>query len=156
MNSPRPPGTDQRSAERARPAKDPVTTEYWDATARGELLIQRCPACGHRQHYPRAACTQCGATPEWERASGRGTIHTFTVIRQNHSRPFRDLAPYVVAIVELEEGPRMMGNVTDCPIEDVRIGMPVEVWFDPVAPPDAEDGQADPDLAIPYWRRVEP
>jgi uncharacterized OB-fold protein len=123
------------------PAKDPVSAPYWEAAARGELLIQRCPACGNRQHYPRAACTQCGATPEWERASGRGTIHTYTVIRQNHARPFRDELPYVVAMVELEEGPRVMGNV-DGPVDDVHIGMPVEVYFQ----------TAEEDLGIPFWR----
>jgi len=119
-----------------------VSAPFWEGCARGELLIQRCPACGHRQFYPRAMCTACAATPEWETASGRGTVHTFTVIRQNHAKPFRDLLPYAVAVVELDEGPRMMGNVVGCPIDDVAVGMPVEVHFD----------AAGDDLAIPYWR----
>jgi uncharacterized OB-fold protein len=125
------------------PAKDPVSAPYWEAAARGELLIQRCPACGNRQHYPRAVCAQCGATPEWERVSGKGTVYTYTVIRQNHARPFRDELPYVVAMVELEEGPRVMGNV-DGPVDDVHIGMPVEVYFQT-----AEEG-----LGVPFWRPV--
>ncbi len=134
--------TDMRTPDRPKPRPDPVSAVYWDACARGELLIQRCPACGHRQFYPRASCTACGAAPEWEATSGRGIVHTFTVIRQNYAKPFRELMPYVVAIVELDEGPRVMGNVSDCDPDQVRIGLAVEVWFD-------ADGDGG---AIPYWR----
>ena len=130
------------TATRPLPAVDDVSRPYWEAAGRGELLIQECPACGHRQFYPRALCTACAATPEWKTASGRGTVYTYTVIRQNWSEPFRSMQPYVVAMVELEEGPRMMSNVTDCIPDDISIGMPVEVWFEPV-----EDG-----LAIPLFR----
>ncbi|MGH9027755.1 MAG: Zn-ribbon domain-containing OB-fold protein [Acidimicrobiia bacterium] len=123
------------------PAPDPVSTPYWEAAARGELLIQRCPACGHRQHYPRAVCTQCGETPEWEQASGRGTVYTYTVVRQNYAKPFRDELPYVVAMIDLEEGPRVMGNV-DGPVDEVHIGMPVEMFT----------VVADEGIGIPFWR----
>ena len=98
--------------------------------------------CGHRQFYPRAVCTDCGGDVEWLTCSGRGTVHTFTVIRQNHAKPFKDELPYVVAIVELEEGPRMMGNVTGIDPDDMQIGMPVEVYF----------VQADEGVAVPFWR----
>jgi uncharacterized OB-fold protein len=128
--------------ERPLPQKDGVSSPYWEAAGRGELLIQRCPRCGHRQFYPRALCTECGADPEWERASGRGTVHTFTVIRQNHARPFVNELPYVVAMVDLEEGVRMMGNITGCPPEDVRIGMAVEAYM----------VEAEPDLGVAFWR----
>ena len=137
------------SEQRARPAKDRISAPYWDATLRGELLIQRCPACGHAQHYPRAVCTECGETPEWERASGRGTVHTFTVIRQNHAKPFRELLPYVVAMVALDEGPMLMGNVVGCELDDVRIDLPVEVVFETVL-----DDDGAPSHAVPYWRPV--
>jgi hypothetical protein len=120
-----------------------VSKPFWEAASRGELLIQRCPS-GHRQFYPRAVCKVCGLDPEWERASGRGTVHTFTIIRQNHARPFRDELPYVVAVVELDEGVRMMGNITDCAVDQVRIGMPVEVHM--VAP--------EPDMGVAFWRPV--
>lgn len=131
--------------ERPLPAPDAVSGEFWRAAAEGRLLYQRCPACGHRQFYPRALCTACGDTPEWAEASGRGTVHTFTVVRQHGGRPFRDELPYVVAIVELEEGVRMMGNVTDCDPERVRIGMPVLAYA----------VLADEALGIPYWRPVQ-
>jgi len=124
------------------PALDEAGREFWAAAARGELVVQECPACGHRQFYPRLACTVCGATPGWLACSGRGVVHTFTVIRQNHAKPFRNELPYVVAVVELEEGPRMMGNVVDCPVEDVHIGMPVSVEF----------RQADEAVGVPFWR----
>jgi uncharacterized protein len=135
--------TDMRTPDRPQPAPDAVSGPYWEACARGELLVQRCPSCGHRQFYPRALCTVCAADPEWEQVSGRGTVHTYTVIRQNHAQPFRDLLPYVVAMVELDEGPLVMGNLSDCEVGDVHIGMPVEVWF--------EAGAAD-GVAVPYWR----
>ena len=72
------------------------------------------------------------------------TVHTFTVARQNWAEPFRELAPYVVAIVELDEGPRMMTNITGCAPDDVRIGMRVEAYTIAV----------DGGLGVPFWRPV--
>jgi len=115
------------------PAPDPLSAHYWEAAARGHLLIQRCPDCGQRQHYPRALCLRCGGTPEWEEASGRGTVYTFTVVRQNGAPGFVDETPYVVAMVELEEGPRLMGNVTH-PIDEVTVGMAVQAYVIEAAP----------------------
>ena len=123
------------------PGPDTLSAEFWDAAHRGELLIQECPVCHHRQFYPRLLCTECGATPEWKAASGRGTVHTFTIVRKNLAPPFDRLSPYVVAVVELEEGPRMMGNVTGCAPDDVAVGMPVKAYAVKI-----EDG-----LAIPFW-----
>ena len=115
---------------------------FFEAAAQGMLLIQRCPACGHRQFYPRLLCTVCGGDAAWETASGRGVVHTFTVVRQNAMPPFRDELPYAVAMVELEEGVRMMGNVTGCPVEQVRIGLAVEAYA----------VECEPGLAVPFWR----
>lgn len=129
-------------ADRPVPLPDNISRAYWEAAGRGELLYQECPDCGQRQLYPRALCTSCAGTPEWRTSSGRGTVHTFTVIRQNWADPFREMLPYVVAMVELDEGPRLMSNVTDCPPGDVHVGMPVEAWFQPV-----EDG-----IALPMFR----
>jgi uncharacterized OB-fold protein len=129
-----PAGVGDPTAGVAEPVKRPIprpdnaSAEYWKAQADGRLLYQQCPKCGNRQLYPRSCCTACGETPEWQEASGRGTVHTFTIIRQNYAQPFRDMLPYVVAIIELEEGPRLMSNVTDCDVADVRIGMPVEAY----------------------------
>jgi hypothetical protein len=124
------------------PQPDGVSTEYWQAAAEGRLLVQQCPACANRQFYPRALCTACGADPEWLECTGHGTVHTFTVVRQYGARPFRDELPYAIAMVELEEGPMMLGAVTDCDPDDVHIGMPVEVHH----------VKAADDVGIPYWR----
>ncbi len=107
------------------------TRGYWEGTLREELLIQTCDACGHRQLPWGPCCARClsqelGAT----RASGRGSVFSFTVVRQAIHPTFSSTVPYVVADVELEEGPVITTNVTDAPVEEVRIGMPVEVWFD--------------------------
>jgi uncharacterized OB-fold protein len=124
------------------PQPDNVSAPYWQAAAEGRLLVQQCPKCGQRQFYPRALCTNCGSDPEWLECSGRGTVHTFTIVRQYGARPFRDELPYAIAMVELEEGPMMLGAVTDCDVDDVSIGMPVEVHY----------VKAADDIGIPYWR----
>jgi uncharacterized OB-fold protein len=124
------------------PGPDEVTAPYWRAAAEGRLLVQQCPVCGHRQWYPRALCTVCAAEPGWLECTGYGVVHTFSVIRQMGMAPFRDELPYVVAMIDLEEGPRVFGNVTGCAVDDVTIGMPVEVWFT----------KAEDDIGIPSWR----
>jgi uncharacterized protein len=126
------------------PQPDNVSREYWAAAARGELLIQECPTCGARQFYPRALCASCGGDPEWLTGSGQGVVHTFTVIRQYGMPPFVDELPYVVAMVELAEGPMIMGNIKGCAVDDVHIGMAVEAHFTKV----------DDDIGIPNWRPV--
>lgn len=116
------------------PTPDALTAPYWKAAVDGRLLIQRCQACGAYQFYPRAHCTSCGADgPAWHEATGRGVVHTFSVVHRNGSPGFADEVPYVFAIVELEEGPRMTANVLDVDPEDVVVGMPVEVTFTPIS-----------------------
>ena len=124
------------------PAPDATSAEFWRGAARGELRIQRCPRCGHRQHYPRALCTACGAVPEFETARGTGRVHTFTVIRQYGMPPFAKELPYVVAMIELDEGVRLMANVTGCAVDDVHVGMRVEAYAVAI----------DDELAVPYFR----
>jgi uncharacterized OB-fold protein len=124
------------------PEPDAIDAHYWQAAAHGDLLIQRCPECGHRQHYPRALCLRCGATPGWHSASGRGTIYSYTVVRQMGLPPFSEKVPYVVALIDLEEGPRLIGNVVDCEPEQVRIGLPVTVVMH----------RYSPSVAAPQWR----
>jgi hypothetical protein len=112
------------------PAADWETRGYWEGAARGELVLQRCRACGGVQHRPRALCAAClGGALEHFVASGRGTVHTFTVTHQNQAPGFRDACPYVLAWVELEEGPRLLTNVVGCGPGALRIGLPVRVEF---------------------------
>ncbi len=123
-----------RSEPKPRPAPrpDPESAPYWAATLEGRLLVQRC-ANGHHQLYARAHCLVCREPVEWVEASGRGTVYSFTVIRQNMSRSFRHLLPYVVALVDLDEGPRLMTNLVNCDPEAVAIGAMVHVTFERVS-----------------------
>lgn len=123
-------------------APDATSQPFFAAAAVGELIYQRCPQCDHAQHYPRMICTACGATPEWHHAAGTGTMYSFTVIRQNGVAPFKSELPYVLAMVELPEGVRMMGTLTGCDPEAVQIGMAVEAYAAKLAD----------DVALVYWR----
>lgn len=117
------------------PRVDEESRGWWEALARHELYVQRCRDCGTLRLPPRALCTKClSSAVEWKRATGRGTVYSFTVTHQNQAPGFRESLPYVLAIVELAEGPRIMTNVVECPVDQVRIGMPVEVVYDDVTP----------------------
>lgn len=107
---------------------DAITAPWWDATREGRFLFQRCTSCNHRQHYPRALCTACGATDlTFDEASGRGTIYSHTTVRRAPHPAFEP--PYVVALVRLEEGPVVLTNIVGA--DEVRCDMPVRlVWED--------------------------
>ena len=125
----------ERTYKKPLPRIDEEARGYWEALQRHELYVQRCRDCGVFRFPPRAVCPAClSSAIEWVRASGRGTVYSFTVTRQNQAPGFRDELPYVLAIVELAEGPRLMTNVVECAPDGVRIGMPVEVVYDDVTP----------------------
>ena len=114
-----------------RPTED--SAPYWDAAQRGELRMQRCSDCGHIRFPPALLCPQClSERSEWERLSGRGSVYSWIVIHQSQHPAFNADTPYNVAIVELEEGPRLHTNLVECKNEDIHIGMPVEVAFDKI------------------------
>jgi hypothetical protein len=111
------------------PVPSPETKPFWDAAKRHELRLPRCRACGALHYYPRGACPVClSGDLAWERVSGRGTLHTFTVVHRGQ-KGFPVPTPYVLAMVALDEGPRMMTTLVDVDSAAVRIGMPVEVVF---------------------------
>lgn len=117
------------------PRPNEVSKTYWHGTARREILLQKCKDCDNIQYYPRPLCTKCFSQDlSWIRASGRGTVHTFSVIYQNIQPGFVDELPYVLVVVELEEGPRMTTNILNCAPQDVYIGMPVEMTFQYITP----------------------
>ena len=119
----------------ARPAPVPTeaTRPFWDATAQGVLLFQRCGACARTQSIPRAFCRHCGAeAPQWERSAGLGRIYTFTVNHRAANAHMADKLPYVVAVVTLDEGPRLMANIVGVLPDLVRIGDRVQVRFLPM------------------------
>ena len=113
------------------PQITPETAEYWAGCRRHELLIQRCADCGAAQFYPRMFCTNCsGSKVQWVRTSGRARLVTFSVVHRAVSQAYAGEVPYVIALVELEEGPTMMTNVIGCSPESLKIGMSLEVVFD--------------------------
>lgn len=106
------------------------TRGFWEGTLAGELRVQACDACGARRLPAGACCSRCLSQDlRWEPASGRGTVFSYTIVRHAFHPAFADEIPYVVADIQLDEGPIITSNVTDCAVEDVSIGMPVEVWF---------------------------
>ena len=108
------------------------TAEFWKATTEGKLLLKRCdnPECQTVIWYPRAMCPVCGSLEtSWFEASGKGTIYTYTIVHRGQG-PWKDVAPYVTAYVELEEGPRVMTNIVGVEPQSVEVGMAVEVTFD--------------------------
>ena len=107
------------------PAATLETQAYWDATAKGKLLVRHCTACGEKHHYPRSICPFCFSDrTEWTEASGKGTLYSFSVMR-------RAAEPYVMAYVTLAEGPTMMTNIVDCDFDALKVGQAVKVVFVP-------------------------
>jgi uncharacterized OB-fold protein len=106
-----------------------LTQPYWDGCNAGELRLQQCVSCRQHQFYPRNFCSHCDSTElAWVTASGNGIIASFTVVRRGISKAYA--APYIVALVDLQEGPRMMSNIIDVEPEQVAIGAAVRVSFD--------------------------
>ena len=117
------------------PIPDPVTRPFWDSLKTGAIQLQRCGACDRFIYYPRAVCPSClSAELEWAPVSGRGVVHAFTIPHRHPNPAFGVDAPYVVALIELEEGARILSNlvgVEPTPAA-VRVGMPVEIVYDEV------------------------
>jgi uncharacterized OB-fold protein len=118
--------------ERPLPAITPETRHFWEGTRAGELRLQRCAACGHAYFPPRPFCPRCASQDVGVfRASGRATLYSYVI----HHRPVPGFAPpYSIAVVQLEEGPRMMTNIVG--VEQtpaaLQLDMPLEVVFEPV------------------------
>lgn len=115
---------------------EPFVTEdsvpFWEAAGRGEFVVQRCAQCNRVQWYPRARCRYCYAWDmRWERDTGHASLYSFTVVRRAADRAFNSKVPYVVAMVELEAGFRMISHVVNAEPEDISIGMPLRVTFRP-------------------------
>ena len=113
------------SARRTIPAPQPSpdTTPFWDAAAKGTLLLKHCRACGQAHYYPRPLCPMCFSdATEWRPAAGTGTIYSYSVMR-------RAEVPYAIAYVTLDEGITMMTNLVDCDFDALRIGQRVKVVF---------------------------
>lgn len=113
------------------PVVNPDSQAYWDGAREDRLLIRKCKSCGVTHFLPRYLCPACWSTElDWIPASGRGTVHSYTVIRRAPLAEFVDKVPYVVALIDLEEGPRMMANILGEDALNTRIGDRVEVRFE--------------------------
>jgi uncharacterized OB-fold protein len=125
------------------PYPDDASEPFWSACGRHELVIQACASCGHTRFPPRPMCPRCRSLEStWEPASGRGRVWSWVVAHPPVIPSFADRVPFNVAVIELEEGIRMIGNIFDVDNDDIREGMPVEVTFE-----DVEDG-----ASLPQWK----
>jgi uncharacterized OB-fold protein len=109
--------------------------EFWEGTRRGELRMQKCGACGHIRYPVALVCPKClSPEAEWTPLSGRGTVFSYVVFHQVYNAGFRDEVPYNVALIQLEEGPRLFSNVVGAANAEVKVGDAVEIVYDPVTP----------------------
>jgi uncharacterized protein len=132
------------------PTITPEAKPFWDGAANNKLLMQRCRDCGKYVWTPRPSCFECGSEHlDWQELSGRGEVYSFTVIRQVVGRAaspaFEKDIPYVIAWIDLNEGPRMISNVVGCPVENVKLGMKVSVTFE----------QQSADIWLPKFKPVD-
>ncbi len=113
------------------PRPTPETQVYWEGCRKHELLLQRCTQCSEFQFYPRIICTNCASEDlEWVKGSGLGQGLTFAIVRRAVSEAYAADVPYVVALIQLDEGPTMMSNIVQCDPETVKIGSLVQVVFE--------------------------
>ncbi|MDO9072476.1 MAG: Zn-ribbon domain-containing OB-fold protein [Rubrivivax sp.] len=115
------------------PVVDPESAPYWSALKDKRLILKRCRDCGRHHFYPRALCPHCHSDAlDWADARGTGSIYSFTIARRPAGPAFKADAPYVVAVIDLDEGARMLTNIVIDDVEAVRIGQRVTVHFDAV------------------------
>jgi uncharacterized protein len=127
------------------PGMTELTAPYWQAARENRLVVQECQSCRQLWHPPLPRCPHCHAAgPGWRQVRGDGTIYTYTVVRYPTHYAFAGQVPYVLAIVELAEGPRLVTAITGAAPEEVRAGQPVRVVFREVA-----DG-----VTLPYFALV--
>lgn len=119
------------------------TQQFWEGTRNGVFLLKTCLDCGHIDHPPYLYCTECGShRSEWKQAKGLARLAAFAINSYSVPAPFVEDLPYVLAIVELAEGPRMISNIVDCAHEGIRNGMELEVVFH----------RMNDEIVLPKWR----
>lgn len=125
---------------------DALDDPFWEGCRRRQLLVHRCGEC-QRSYWPATSCTEHGWAPmAWVPAVGTGEVHTYTVFHHAVLPALADRVPYVVAVVQLDEGPFFHTDVLDCDPADVHVGQRVEVVFE-----DAGDG-----WVLPHFRPARP
>jgi uncharacterized OB-fold protein len=133
--------------EKPLPEVNPITKPFWEYCKSHELRMQFCTNCNEWIWYPKAWCPSCGSRSglEWRKTSGKGTVYSFTLIRQviDNSPAFQAEIPFVIGLIELEEGPRIYSNVEN---KEVEIGDLVSVYFEDVTP----------EFSLPKFRKNQP
>jgi uncharacterized OB-fold protein len=125
------------------PIIDAESEPFWAATKQRLFLIRHCTTCGRNHFYPRHYCPYCWSEAcEWRPASGKGRIYSYTVIHHNDMPPFKDMLPYIVALIDLDEGVRVTANLIECTPDVVHVGLPVEVIYE----------HLNDDIALPQFR----
>lgn len=110
-----------------------VTQPFWEAAKRHELMMQRCRSGDHLFFYPREYCPVCLSEDlEWVTLTGKGRVYSYTIVHRPANPRFESRVPYVYAVIQLDEGPRMISNVVECDVEDVRVDMSVTAHYDDV------------------------
>jgi hypothetical protein len=113
------------------PQPDADSRPYWDGANQGQFMYQRCRSCTRAQFYSRSLCSHCRSGElDWHAAQGGGRIASFTVVSRAPTAAFAGDAPYVIALIDLQEGIRFMCNVIGCSPDSVRIGLPVKLVFE--------------------------
>lgn len=121
------------------------TREWWTHVKEHRLVVQRCKACGTFRHPPSPVCYRCRSFEhEWAPLSGRGVVYSYTIAYHPPSPALKDLVPYNVVLVELQDagGVRMLGNLLDADLGEIRVGLPVEVVFENISDK----------VTLPQWR----
>ena len=115
------------------PEMDQESTPYWRSLQMHDLQLQKCDHCGRFRFPPAPGCYYCGEMGgTWEPVEGKGTVYSWIVIHHPVDKRLADEVPFVVALVDLEEGPRMAGRLGGCAREDIHAGMPVEIVYDDI------------------------
>ncbi len=131
------------AVQRPLPYSTPETRPFWGYAKQHELRMQKCLDCGHIRWPAGMFCPKClSDKSEWVKLSGKGSVYTFGITHYIYDKWYTDKVPYVVAVIELAEGPHMMGNVTGYKHENIKVGSPVEVYFD----------DANEEFSLPTWR----
>jgi hypothetical protein len=128
--------------ERPRPQADAMTAPYWAAAKEGRLLVAECDLCSSRHAPPEAQCPRCGGDWHWAESPGVGRVYTYSVVHRPAGPGFE--TPYVLAVVELDDGWTMITNIVGCPPESVECDQPVEVDFEVL----------DDEVSLPVFRPV--
>jgi len=143
-------GTEFTHAGRPIPLPNPTTQPFFDATREERLLLPCCPRDGFF-FYPRSHCPACLRDDwSWKEASGRGEVHAFTIDRHGHDPALAAQAPFAIAVIELEEGPRMTAGIRECELSEVHVGLAVQATYEHLEP----DPDGDPVTLVHFRPRA--